>query len=182
MRLFTGIPLPDDVIRNLERLLRQLRPTAQVKWRAVENLHVTTKFIGEWPADELEELKAELRGLKAAGEISVAIRGLGWFPNERAPRVFWAGVEASPGLRQLAEETDQRLSRLGIERESRRFSPHLTLARIKGPTNLDSLRRTIAELPTADFGAFTADSFHLYLSELRPAGSVYTSLAEFPLG
>ncbi len=181
MRLFTGIPLPDAVAGHLDRLLHRLQPTARIKWSPVENLHVTTKFIGEWPAERLDELTAVLGQLRVCGAVSIAVRGLGWFPNERAPRVFWAGIEASPELRQLAEQTDRRLHRLGIEPEKRPFSPHLTLARIKGPAELDSLHRAIAELPSLEFGVFTATSFHLYRSELRPSGAVYTSLAEFPL-
>lgn len=182
MRLFTGIPLPADVVRNLDELIRRLKPLARIKWSPVANLHITTKFIGEWPADRLDELKSALGELAPPGEIRIAVRGLGWFPNERSPRVFWAGVEDSGGLGALARDTEARLERLGIARENRRYSPHLTLARIKEPVRLQALAREIEALPATEFGEFTAAAFHLYQSELRPGGSVYTSLAEFPLG
>ncbi len=181
MRLFTGIELPHDVRQQLDRLVRKLRPTARIRWGRVENLHITTKFIGEWPPGRLEEMIAALEGLPRRGPIPIAVRGLGWFPNHHSPRVFWAGIEAPETLAELAAGTEQQLERLGIERERRPYSPHLTLARIKRPADLGRLRQAVAGLPRVEFGTFTARSFHLYLSELHPAGPIYTSLAEFPL-
>ncbi len=181
MRLFTGIDLPGHVVEALERLLERLKPAARLNWSHPENLHVTTKFIGEWPAERLEEMKRVLAGVPSPGPISIAIRKLGYFPSARSPRVFWAGIEAGPGLATLAKDTDAAVARLGVEAEKRAFSPHLTLARIKEPAPLDDLRETIAGLGPLEFGEFTADRFHLYQSQLRPAGSVYTKLAEFPL-
>jgi 2'-5' RNA ligase len=141
---------------------------------------VTTKFIGEWPEDRLEELKAALRGLAGRAVITVRIRGVGFFPNSRSPRSFWCGIEA-PGLSELAADTDAVTARLGIRSEKRAFSPHLTLARIKERMELQPLHEAIAGLPSLEFGTFQAVSFYLYRSTLRPTGSVYTKLAEFPL-
>ncbi|MGC8794198.1 MAG: RNA 2',3'-cyclic phosphodiesterase [Bryobacteraceae bacterium] len=179
MRLFTAIDLPPDVLGALTRLLERLKPTARLKWSPPENLHITTKFIGEWPEQRRVELESALRGLGAFDPIPICLRGLGFFPNPHAPRVFWVGVEAGPGLAELARRTDAALARLGVPAETRPFSPHLTLARIKEPVPLAGLRQAIAQLETVEFGAFFADRFHLYLSELRPAGSVYTKLSEF---
>jgi RNA 2',3'-cyclic 3'-phosphodiesterase len=181
MRLFTGIDLPPDIVRNLESLLDRLRPTARVKWSPAANLHITTRFIGEWPAERLPELEDALAAIPAAGAIPIHVRKLGFFPNPHAPRVFWAGVEASPGLAALAFETDRALDTLGLAPEGRPFSPHLTLARINEPVSFRELRETIAALPSLEFGDFAADRFHLYQSRQGPAGSVYTKLAEFPL-
>jgi 2'-5' RNA ligase len=180
MRLFTGLDLPDDLVANLEELLRRLKPTARIHWSPPANLHVTTKFIGEWPEDRLEELKAALRGLAGRAVITVRIRGVGFFPNSRSPRSFWCGIEA-PGLSELAADTDAVTARLGIRSEKRAFSPHLTLARIKERMELQPLHEAIAGLPSLEFGTFQAVSFYLYRSTLRPTGSVYTKLAEFPL-
>jgi 2'-5' RNA ligase len=181
MRLFTGIDLPPDVVRNLDNLVVRLRPTARVKWSPPANLHITTRFIGEWPAERLPELEAALAAVPGTGAIPIHVHELGFFPNAHAPRVFWAGVEASPGLATLAAETDRALATLGLEPEGRPYSPHLTLARIKAPVPLQTLREAIAALPSLDFGDFAADRFHLYQSRLSSAGSVYTKLAEFPL-
>jgi 2'-5' RNA ligase len=180
MRLFTGLDLPGDVTGNLEELLRRLKPAAMLRWSPPVNLHITTKFIGEWPEGRLGEVQSALGGLPGRAEIQVRIRRLGFFPNEHAPRNFWCGIEA-PGLAELAAETDSALASLGIPREKRAFSPHLTLARIQERVELAPLHRAIAGLNTLEFGAFTAASFFLYQSTLGQAGSVYTKLAEFPL-
>jgi len=185
MRLFTGLDLPGDVVANLEELLRRLKPTARIGWSPLANLHVTTKFIGEWPEDRLGELTTALAGLPERGAIPVRIRRVGFFPNPHSPRSFWCGIEA-PGLAELAADTDSATAALGIERERRAFSPHLTLARItqaktRDRVELQPLREAIAAMPTLEFGTFQTDRFFLYQSKLRPTGSVYTKLAEFPL-
>jgi 2'-5' RNA ligase len=180
MRLFTGLDLPAEVVHNLEQLLERLRPAARIHWTLPANLHITTKFMGEWPEERLGDLKAALAALESQPPIAVDVRKVGFFPNPHAPRVFWCGIEA-PGLETLAEHTDGATAALGIARETRAFSPHLTLARIKERLDLQPLRQAIAALPALNFGEFQAASFFLYQSTLRPSGSVYTKLAEFPL-
>jgi 2'-5' RNA ligase len=180
MRLFTGLDLPTDVVEKLEALLRKLKPTADINWSPPANLHVTTKFIGEWPDARLNELMAALVGLKPRAAIPVAIRRLGFFPTPKSPRVFWAGIEA-PGLEDLARDTDDATAALGIKREDRAYSPHLTLARIKERIEMGPLSEAIARLRSQEFGSFEVDRFFLYRSTLKPSGSVYTKLAEFPL-
>src|SRR5205085_398665 len=97
-----------------------------------------------------------------------------------APRVFHCGMDA-PGLPALAADTDAATARAGVAPDTREYSPHLTLARIKNKVDLRPLREAIAAQPSLDFGRFEASSFFLYRSQLQPAGSVYTKLAEFPL-
>jgi 2'-5' RNA ligase len=179
MRLFTGLDLPPEVVQKLERLLAVLRPTARIRWSPTENLHITTKFIGEWPETKLGELKAALAGIPPRVPIAVHIHKVGFFPNPHAPRVFWCGIEA-PGLEDLAAQTDRVTSSLGVKSEDRAYSPHLTLARIKDRIDPQPLREAIAAQPSLDFGQFEASRFFLYLSELKKSGSVYTKLAEFP--
>jgi RNA 2',3'-cyclic 3'-phosphodiesterase len=180
MRLFTGLDLPGDLVANLEELLRRLKPAARIHWSPPANLHVTTKFIGEWPEARLGELKAALAALPGRHVIPVRIRRVGFYPNPHSPRIFWCGIEAT-GLSELAADTDSATAALGVRREDRPFSPHLTLARIKERVELQPLREAIAALASLEFGSFEAARFYLYQSTLRPTGSVYTKLAEFPL-
>ena len=179
MRLFTGLDLSPEVVRNLEKLLDRLRPSARIQWSPPANLHVTTKFIGEWPEERLDELKAALAALPSRPSIDVSIAKVGFFPHERSPRVFWCGIEA-PGLETLATDTEGAAASLGVERETRAYSPHLTLARIKDRVDMRPLQQAIAAAGPLEFGRFPARSFFLYRSQLRPTGSVYTKLAEFP--
>ncbi len=182
MRLFTALDLPPAVLENLDRLIARLRPTARIKWSPAENLHITTKFIGEWPEERLDELTGVLRGLKSFEPMEITVRGLGFFPNPHSPRVFWAAVHAPAGLAELARQTDRALAAIGVPEESRPFSPHLTLARVKEPVPLAGLRQAIAQLPSVEFGAFRADRFCLYQSRLTPSGSIYTKLSEIIFG
>jgi 2'-5' RNA ligase len=181
MRLFTGIAIPQDVQRTLAQLIDHLRPHAHIKWSPPYNLHITTKFIGEWPEARLDELIAVLGGMPKFPPFDILIRGIGWFPNPHSPRVLWAAMNAPPTLQAIAAATDEATATLGIEREKKPFSPHLTLARIKEPIPLLNLRRAIADLTSVDFGTFPVNHFHLYMSKPGPASSIYTQLAEFPL-
>ncbi len=180
MRLFCGFDLPGGPVRELEALVDRLRPAARIQWSPPANLHITTKFIGEWPEERLAEVQRALASLPPFAPMRIAIRRLGFFPNPHNPRVFWCGIEAPQDLARLAADTEQALEKIGIAREQRAFSPHLTLARIKERLDLQPLREAIAALPSVDFGEFTADRFYLYQSRLRPGGSVYSKLAEFP--
>lgn len=185
MRLFTGLDLPGEVETQLDRLLKELRPKAHINWSPVANLHITTKFIGEWPEAQLPELISALRTVpKPSAPMRIVIRGAGWFPNPHQPRVLFAGIEIQPegSLHELARATDAACAAIGVEPEQKPYKPHLTLARIKGGQDIAEVRRAIAQRPSLEFGgAFTPASYFLYLSSPGPRGSVYTKLSEFPL-
>jgi 2'-5' RNA ligase len=181
MRLFTGIPIPEDILNNLARLLDHLRPKAHLNWTPAYNFHITTKFIGQMPEQRLREVKAALVPLGARRPFEIAVRHIGWFPNPQSPRVLWTGVEGGDALAKLASDTDAALQALGVEKEKKRYSPHLTLARVRDPAvPLGPLRHALAELKSDEFGLFTADRFLLYLSTPGPRGTIYTHLAEIP--
>jgi 2'-5' RNA ligase len=180
MRLFTGIDLPDDAVNVFERLLARFRPLAHLKWVPAYNLHITARFIGELPEARLDEIKDALSEVAPREGFRIDLRGLGWFPNPRKPRVFWAGVDAGPELPKLARDIDAALMPLGLAaEEGREFSPHLTLARIKQPVPLDKLHDIVAKMESTDFASFTANRFYLYRSQPGAAGSIYTKLSEF---
>jgi RNA 2',3'-cyclic 3'-phosphodiesterase len=178
MRLFTAIDLPADLTETLRSLVSRLRPAAEIAWSPIENLHITTKFIGEWPERRLDEMKRVLTAVPASGSLEITVKGVGWFPNARRPRVFWAGVEGGEALGTLARATEAAVAKLGVPIEKRNYSPHLTLARILETVALDRLRQELQADCDFDFGSFRASQFFLYLS----AGGRYTQLAGFPLG
>jgi 2'-5' RNA ligase len=157
MRLFTGLDLPGEVVRNLEALVARLHPTARIHWSPPANLHVTTKFIGEWPEARLPELQAALAGCRS-----------GWRPRSR-----WPGSASTPtsgrressgaaskrrDLAALAADTDAATASLGVARENRAYSPHLTLARI----NPGTARRPAQSLRNAIAAAWAARLRALY--------------------
>lgn len=187
MRLFLAVDLPGSFKTALTDLIRQLRGTHAnvpgIRWSRPENLHVTTKFIGEWPEERLPEMKQAFTHLQHSGAFPVRLEGLGWFPNPHQPRIFWIGVNAGDPLANLARATDEASAQLGVAKETRPYRPHLTLARLESPSKeaLSVLRQAVASLPASDFGEFTARDFHLYQSRTGGSGSLYIKLHTYSL-
>lgn len=193
MRLFVGIDIPDKIRARLSDYMKRLEAAAPgTKWIRPESLHVTLKFIGN--SDKLEEIKHALEQVSGA-RFEIGFRGTGFF-TPRSPRVFWVGVEAGPELRALAALIETALLPLGIAKEARAYSPHLTLAREgsgrPAGARADRTKPKMYELKAqvdadealreADFGTMQATEFFLYRSETLPEGAKYTKLARFPLG
>jgi 2'-5' RNA ligase len=176
LRLFTAIDIPSDVKATLATLLDRLRPLVKLHWIPVEKLHITTKFIGEWPEDRLDELKRALAVVRTA-PADIAIRRIGWLPNPRSARMLYAGVESNDALTALAAATEQASASVGVPVEDRIFRPHVTLARTRKRVPLDALKHALAEIELSAIGSYRASSFALYLS----AAGKYTKLQEFPL-
>jgi len=177
LRLFTAIDIPDDVKAALATLLDRLRPLAKLHWIPVEKLHITTKFIGEWPDKpeaRLDELKRALAAITCP-IVDVAIRRMGWLPNPRSARVLYAGVESSETLTALARVTEQAAESVGVPVEDRIYCPHVTLARTRKKVPLSALKHALTEIELSTIGSFRASSFALYLS----AAGKYTKLQEF---
>jgi len=172
VRLFCAIDIPEDVSATLRAMLGRLRPLANLRWTSVEKLHITTKFIGEWPDERLSEIQACLRQVVSA-PFQIVLGSLAWAPNRTRPRVFLAHVEASPELDALASATERALAGVGIAVEDRPYRPHLTLARVKDRVSLEALQRAATQV--APLGSFRATAQHLYLS----AGGKYTKLESF---
>ena len=191
MRLFVGLAIPDAIRTAISQYVddaRRLAPDA--KWVKPESYHVTLKFIGEWRRDVRDVISA-LEKIEAPA-FDIDFRGRGFFPNSRAPRVFWIGIHAGETLVQLAGKVDDATSALGIEREDKKYSPHLTLARSGSgspkprreehmTTGMKRLAEKIDSLPSPDFGTMHATEFYLYESKLSPGGAKYTKLKSFPL-
>jgi RNA 2',3'-cyclic 3'-phosphodiesterase len=181
VRLFVALDLPEEVRCNLAGLIAQLKPKCRgARWVRPESMHLTLKFIGHAVKDEdaqkLADLRAALAKVHSDGPVKLHFRGVGFFPNERRPRVVWCGVEASPNLAQIAADIDRALAPLGIPSENRDYVPHLTLARIEPPRGSEPLIRAAKELPSSDFGASNDTEFYLFESKLKHSGAEYKKI------
>ena len=185
MRLFVAFDLPALIRRSLAELISQWKPQCrEARWVRAESMHLTLKFIGHAIADgderKLINLRAALAAVRSDGPVDLEFRGVGFFPNERRPRVVWCGIEASSNLSQIAADIDRALEPLDIPRETRDFVPHLTLARIEPPRRVEALAHAAEGLRSHDFGSARETEFHLFESKLRPSGAEYTKLETFP--
>ena len=180
MRLFVALELSKEVHDNLRALVSRLqRANADVRWVRPTGMHLTLKFIGEVAAEKRAPIEEALGGVRSPAPVRMDFRGLGWFPNERRPRVLWVGVEASENLAGVAAQVESLLEPLGIPREKRDYVPHLTLGRFKSAARLERLQQEIAQLPAAEFGTVESNELVLFQSRLSPAGADYTPLGKF---
>jgi RNA 2',3'-cyclic 3'-phosphodiesterase len=181
VRLFVALDLPDAVRRALAEFIAKLKPKSRgARWIHPENLHITLKFIGHVGNKKLSPIHAALSWIHSEQPIELHFRGMGFFPNERRPRVFWCGIAGSPNLAELAADIDRALLPLGIEADTRPFTPHLTLARFKSDAGVHKLVRAATDMKSTDFGVATETNFHLYESLLKSTGAQYNRLASFP--
>jgi 2'-5' RNA ligase len=180
MRVFIAVDLPTELRKQLAELQGALQPsTDTARWVAPDSIHITLKFIGEIQEKRLEDIDSAFTGLTWK-PFTVTVRGVGFFPGNRSPRVFWAGMEA-PTMQNLTEEIDSRMERLGFEKEKRAFRPHITLARARD-TRIDSALVTAADKYLEhEFGSFTVDRIFLFKSILKPTGAVYERIKEYLL-
>ncbi|HTS37391.1 MAG TPA: RNA 2',3'-cyclic phosphodiesterase [Candidatus Solibacter sp.] len=194
MRLFIALDIDDGIRERIARFVEGVQPFApDARWVNPESLHLTLKFIGEQPESEVDKIKQVLAALRQPS-TEILFQGYGFFPTAKSARVFWVGIEAGPQLPALAHEIDAMTATLGIAKEDRAFSPHLTLARGAGGSGsprhhkqdrpncaFELVQKRLSALPTPEFGTMTPREFFLYRSELSPKGSKYTKLARFAL-
>ena len=180
MRVFIAVDLPPELRKELAKLQRELdHLTDTARWVASESVHITLKFIGEVAETRLEDIDAALTGLTWK-PFAITVRGVGFFPGKRSPRVLWAGMEA-PTMENLAEELDSRMERLGFEKEKRAFRPHITLARARHSRIDSTLVTAASKYVDNQFGSFTVDRVYLFKSILKQTGAEYERLKEYLL-
>ena len=183
MRIFIALDIPGEIRARLVEYVERVRQYApEARWARVDGLHLTLKFVGHVDDAKVAEISKVLAAVKAA-PFEIAFAKIGFFPTSRSPRVFWIGVEAGDELPQLAASIENELEKIGIAREEREYSPHLTLAREGStPRSLKGLAPLLEREPAPQFGTMTAREFWLYRSELSRSGSKYTKLERFGLG
>jgi RNA 2',3'-cyclic 3'-phosphodiesterase len=188
MRLFIAIPIPEEVKREARRWQEELRlvaPDKGIRWATPEQFHLTLKFLGEVDPARVEALTAATRAAcQGVGPFNLRAGGAGFFPNERNPRVLWAGLQCESGaLQSLQTAMEAGVGEFAEKPEDRRFSPHLTLARIKQipAPQTRALAAKVSGLSSRPLGEWRADCVRLMQSELHPTGSRHACVAEFVL-
>jgi 2'-5' RNA ligase len=218
MRAFIAVDLPEAIktaISDQQHALRRTLSTLQernddIKWTRPEGVHATLKFLGEISERQVTQVSDALAGLEDFEPFALQVKGFGFFPDARRPRVLWVGVEApQPGgvapvgtghgqelvltpqppesngnaaaaLAQLAGRVERACESLGFALEGRAFSPHLTLARFKVPKPQPELVTLLEAKRELTLGQFEVSEFFLFESRLSPHGAQYRKVARFP--
>ena len=180
-RAFISVDLPE--LESLKAQAEELRRTgAALKLVDVSHVHLTLKFLGE--TEEalvpriVEAIRASVAGI---APFTVRLVGTGAFPNLHRMNVLWVGMEGAEPLSEIARRLDAATEPLGYPREGRDFSPHVTIARVKGPRGLDAVRRVPEAHARDAFGEVRVDRVRLKKSVLTPEGPEYSTVGEVPL-
>lgn len=176
-RLFVSLELPELVQQSLAMLCSDV-PGA--RWVEPEQIHLTVRFIGEVDGLGFQDVEDALASVRAA-PFDLALKGVGHFPPRGEPKTLWVGVEKSEPLLLLHDRIESALVRVGIERERRKFAPHVSLARLRG-TPVRAVGSFLARNALFRTDPIAIDEFHLVSSKLTPKHAVHRNEATYPLG
>jgi 2'-5' RNA ligase len=175
IRLFVALPLPEDVADSL-LALEQGVPGA--RWSTRAQLHLTLRFIGEVDGRDASAIDETLAAISAP-PFTLQLKGVGAFGG-KTPRALWAGIAASDALVHLQRKIESAIQRLGFPAEERKYTPHVTLARLRG-TPAGRVMDYLSDHALYASGSFEVKQFALFSSRLNSNGSIYVIEREYPL-
>lgn len=182
IRAFISIDVePSEKMMDFHSDLRGAN--AQVKLVNLEIIHLTLKFLGNTSEDILPEIMGLMdTSVDGMEPFQIEFQGTGAFPNLNRMKVVWIGVKRIGEMRSIAEYLDDGLSNMGFKKEKRKFSPHLTVGRVKGGRNKHLLAEIISRWKDEDFGTMDVNNIRLKKSILGPQGPTYSTLHESRIG
>lgn len=187
MRLFFAVTLSEEIIEKILAVQEELRADLSddgIRWTKPEQFHYTLKFLGEQPlARAYQAVDAAQAVREAERPFTLALGGVGAFPNSSRPSVLWLGAtEGGEELRELAARLDKALAGRKFPAEKQPLKAHLTLARIRTYHGEAAVARALKTLQIGEIGRTTVDRFVLMQSVLKPSGSEYTVIETFRFG
>lgn len=176
IRLFIAVPIPEEIQYQLHAMGRSLPGAKPVP---EDQIHLTLRFIGEVEGSIFKDIKEGLAEIDSPA-FTMAVQGVGHFPPRGKPRVLWVGTQPTEPLIKLKRKIDSSLIDSGIGPDSRKYSPHITIARLNNPP-MQRLTSFLAGNAFLRFDDFQVDCFLLYSSKLSHKGAVHTVEAEYHL-
>lgn len=177
-----ALPLPVPVraeVNSLVHVFRRMAPG--VRWVKADHLHITLRFLGDVEDRKAEALIDGLESLVEMAPFRFNLAGIGAFPDRKRPRVIWTGIDkGKEEVVSLAETVERIVESCGLPREPKRFSPHVTLGRVKSPASFDDFWAEAEATPFVG-KAVDANSVRLIWSTLTSHGPVYRDVESFPL-
>ncbi len=184
IRLFIALPLPDEVERQLGRIISQLEQKGgRIKWVDSKNIHLTVRFLGDTEEALVQDLSSLIEAVAGKYQpVPAVIDRLGGFPSLHRPRVVWAGIRDNiEVLQKLAREVELAVRELRFPKEKKGFKPHLTLGRVKDPSTVANLAAYMDDYELAEIPVLF-DRLVLFKSTLTPQGPIYDRLRAALLG
>lgn len=183
MRSFIAIELPEKVKSAISELQQELKERkADIRWVKPDSIHLTLKFLGDTDEKILDRIiEAAKAACSGYSKFDLETRGVGVFPDMRAPKVLWAGISDNDSLTELKKDIENGLAKLGFSPEKRRFRSHLTLGRFKSSSGKEGLYDKIEGHKDISLGLIEVKSIFLIKSELTPSGAEYTKIAGIDL-
>lgn len=188
LRTFIAVEIPSQVQKKIQEAVEPLRKelgSSLIRWVPTQNIHITLKFLGDVSPASVDQLTQILRTeVDSCSAFDMHVGRLGSFPSLKRPRVLFIGIQAPAELEALYHGIESACTKLGYESEKRGFSPHLTIGRVKqdaSATDQQKIRRILAGTTIDSLGIARVNSVHLYKSDLKPTGSVYTQIFSAPL-
>jgi 2'-5' RNA ligase len=188
LRAFIAVEIPSEIHQAIEKKMAHMRAalnSSLVRWVPSSNIHLTLKFLGDVSPTNVE-LLSQMLSLEVSQHqaFEMIFGGLGAFPNPKRPRVIWIGIQAPAGLEALQHGIEAAAATLGYPAEKRPFSPHLTIGRVKqnvNSTDMRKIRTALEETQVGSLGTTRVTAVHLFKSDLKSTGAVYTRLFSAPL-
>ena len=180
-RAFIAVEVP--VSQELEDFSKAIKGTdAPLKIVNLAKVHITMKFLGDTDESLVPEIEEVMKNaISGIQPFTMKLKGSGAFPNLNRISVVWAGMENADALGEIARKIDTGLATLGFQPERRKFSPHVTIARVKGSKNKERLADTITQFQNKEFGEIPVDKIILKKSVLTPQGPIYSDVVRVKL-
>ncbi len=174
IRLFIALDLPNSIIQLISGMGRSIPGCRPV---SPEQLHLTLRFVGEVDHGLFHDIAEQLEEVRFL-PVTFALQSVGHFPPRGKPRVIWVGITQTAELARMKNRIDTQLGFCGLPPEKRKFSPHITLARLKNPS-VQRVSQFIAGNSLFKSPEFTIDRFHLYSSHLTKNGAIHSIEASY---
>ena len=182
LRAFIAVEIPLEIRQDIQHATSNLRrdTASLIRWVAVENMHLTLKFLGDIPSANVEVLTQMIHAQADSFNcFDIHLTGIGSFPSPKWPRVIYIGIQAPAALEAFQRQLESATRRLGYNAEKRAFAPHLTIGRVRQNISVDDqqrIRSALEESTIDSLGTARVNSVHLYKSDLKPTGPLYTRL------
>lgn len=178
VRTFIAVDIGDEIRETLDGLQRKLKKVhANVRWVKPRSMHLTLAFLGDLPVEKIPPLKIALdEAVQGQKPFEIEVIGTGFFGRPNRPRVIWAGIADAPPLMELQCKTIDAIQAAEIEFDSKPFSPHLTLGRVKGTEHTESLLGKLEKFKSEPLGQTTVHAIEVMQSRLKPGGAEYSTL------